>query len=448
MQAAWREALLQPGRLGICELGGRSDRVPLRRATGASFLDNNVSLFRTLLLLVPQARHRGRVQLWSVLRRSVGALFQSANFACIFPAMTVRMKDIAKDLGLSVVTISKVLRNHPDIAEETRERVLRKVKELDYQPNVIARGLVTGRSYLIGLVVPDLLHSFFAELAKALSAAIRQHGYSTIISSSEENAELEAREIRQLMGRRLDALVVASSGSDLQPFQRMDQHGLPYVLIDRELPGLSANFVGINDEAAGRMATEHLIDQGCRTIAHIRGRENSNGIRRFEGYRQTLQRRGLPFSESLVVARSSVDIDSTRMGAEAMRQLLQRKPVPDGVFVYNDPLAIGVMDAILDSGLRIPDDIAVIGCGNLHYDRSLRVPLSSIDQNSQLIGERTAGILLNMLEAKVRPQPMSVILEPSLVVRASSVRSQAAPVSRSRVVGKSGRGQTAVAGRP
>jgi LacI family transcriptional regulator len=336
--------------------------------------------------------------------------------------MVVRMKDIAEGLGLSVVTISKVLRNHPDIAEETRERVLERVKELDYQPNIMARSLVTGRSYLIGLVVPDLLHPFFAELAKALSAAIGKHGYSTIISSSEEDPELEAREVQQLTGRRLDALVVASSGTDIQPYLRLERHGMPYVLIDRELPGLSANFVGSNDETAGRIATEHLIDQGCKVIAHVRGRENSTGTQRFLGYRRALERKGLEYSESLVVARSKVDIHSERMGAEAMRLLLKRRPVPDGVFAYNDPLAIGVIEAILEAGLRIPEDIAVIGCGNLHYDRVLRVPLSSVDQNTQGIGDRTAEILLGILETKTRPQLKSIILEPSLAVRASSMR--------------------------
>lgn len=332
------------------------------------------------------------------------------------------MKDIARDLGLSVVTISKVLRNHPDIAEETKKRVLQRVKELDYQPNLLARSLVTGRSYLIGLIVPDLIHPFFAELGKALSAALELHGYSTIISSSEEDPALESREIQRLMARRLDALVVASTGTDLRPFERLERSRMPYVLIDRELPGVTANFVGINDEAAGRIATEHLIDQGCRRIAHIRGRENSTGTRRYEGYKHALQRRGMTYSESLVIARSSVDIESIRMGADAMSLLLKRKPHPDGVFAYNDPLAIGAMHAILDSGLRIPEDVAVIGCGNLHYDDSLRVPLSSIDQKSQTIGERTAEILLELLESKVLRQPRSVILEPSLVIRKSSLK--------------------------
>jgi LacI family transcriptional regulator len=336
--------------------------------------------------------------------------------------MTVTMKDIAKDLKLSIVTISKVLRNHPDIADETRERVLKRVKELDYQPNILARSLVTGRSYLVGLVVPDLLHPFFAEIAKAISAVVGQRGYSLIISSSEEDPQLESREIQHLMARQLDGLVVASVGIETHPFERIERHGLPYVLIDREFPGLSANFVGIDDEAAGRIATEHLIDQGCRTVAHIRGRENSTGILRFEGYKNALRRRGLTFSETLVVARSSVDIESTRLGAEAMRLLLKQKPLPDGVFAYNDPLAIGAMDAILEAGLRIPEDIAVIGCGNLHYDSSLRVPLSSIDQNSRMIGQRTAAILLGMIESKIRPNPMNVILEPSLIVRSSTMK--------------------------
>jgi LacI family transcriptional regulator len=195
---------------------------------------------------------------------------------------------------------------------------------------------------------------------------------------------------------------------------------LPYILIDRELAGLSANFVGIDDEAAGRIATKHLIDQGCKTIAHIRGRENSTGTRRFEGYRHALQSRGLPFSESLVATQSRVDIDSEKMGAEAMRKLLKQRPLPDGVFAYNDPLAIGAMEVILEAGLRIPEDIALIGCGNLHYDKLLRVPLSSIDQNCQAIGERTADTLMGLLESKIRPQPKSIIIEPSLIMRASS----------------------------
>lgn len=352
------------------------------------------------------------------------------------------MKDIAKDLGLSVVTISKVLRNHPDIAEVTRERVLKRVKELEYEPNLMARSLVTGRSFLVGLIVPDLLHPFFAEVAKALSSVLSERGYSLIISSSEEDAKLEEREIQQLMARHLDGLVIASSGSGLSSFERMARNGVPYVLIDRELSGLSANFVGVNDEVAGLIATKHLIDVGCRTVAHIRGRDNSTGIRRFEGYKQALLAGGLSYSDDLVVERSTVDTDSTRLGAEAMRVLLDRKPRLDGVFAYNDPLAIGAMNAILEAGLRIPEDVAVIGCGNLHYDASLRVPLSSIDQHNTMIGQHTGRILLKLIESKIQPQPMKVVLDPSLVIRSSTMKKPVAHGSKTLRVARVQRSKT------
>jgi LacI family transcriptional regulator len=162
----------------------------------------------------------------------------------------------------------------------------------------------------------------------------------------------------------------------------MDRMGMPYVLIDRELRGLDANYVGIDDETAGRMATEHLIDQGCKVIAHIREPENSAGTQRFVGYKNALKRHGIKYSESLVVDQLSMEVEASKLGADAMRTLLRHKPVPDGVFAYNDALAIGAIDAILEAGLPVPEDIAVIGCGNLHYNGSLRVPLSSIDQNS------------------------------------------------------------------
>jgi LacI family transcriptional regulator len=335
--------------------------------------------------------------------------------------MAITMKDIAKELGLSVVTISKVLRNHPDISDETRERVLRHVRDLDYQPNILARSLVTGRSFLIGLIVPDLIHPFFAEVAKALSLVIRESGYSLIISSAEEDPELEWQELRQLLARRLDAIAIASTATSPKYVERLQQDKQPYVLIDRNF-GEGSNFVGIDDRAAGRIATQHLINIGCRQIAHIRGRENSTGVNRYQGYCDALLSNGLPVVPEHVVSRARVDTQSIQQGAEAARALIELQNRPDGIFCYNDPLAIGAMHAIFDAGLRIPEDIALIGCGNLHYDMSLRVGLSSIDQQSQQIGEEAGKILLSIIEAKTPPPPRSVVIAPSLVVRESTRR--------------------------
>lgn len=339
--------------------------------------------------------------------------------------MTIRMKDIARDLGLSVVTVSKVLRDHPDIGEETRKRVLQRVKELDYEPNILARSLVTGRSYLVGLIVPGLIHPFFAEVARSLSKAIVPKGYSLIVSSSEEDATLEDREIRHLLARRLDGLVIASTGADAKLFHRMQKEAQPFVLIDRSLDNLDANFVGTDDVAVGRIATNHLIELGRRRIAHIGGGANSTSLRRRDGYLRALREHKLPIVKEYILHREFVDIQSERQGKEAMRALLQCNPRPDAVFCYNDPIAIGATNVILDAGLRVPEDIALIGCGNLHYDDWLRVPLSSIDQHSEQIGHRAGEILLQMIEERDWPVPEQVVLEPKLVVRESTIGKKA-----------------------
>jgi LacI family transcriptional regulator len=345
------------------------------------------------------------------------------------------MKDIARDLGVSVITISKVLRNHPDVGDETRERVLARVKELDYRPNLAARSLVTGRTYLVGLVVPDLLHPFFAEIAKSLSETLRGSGYYLIVSSSEEDPEIEEQEINQLLARRLDTLIIASCRSTVDLFFRIEKQKTPYVLIDRILPGLAANFIGVDDEAVGRLATKHLIEIGCKKIAHIRGPETSTGIRRLEGYKQALAHGGLKLNGDYIIPERKGDVETKQRGAEAMRQLLSLRPRPDAVFCFNDPLAMGVMNYALDQGIRIPEDIAVIGCGNLHYDDSLRVPLSSIDQHSRQIGEEAARVALAILNSKTPPKPQTVVLQPELIVRRSTERR---PMKRSVARAKTG----------
>ena len=351
----------------------------------------------------------------------------------LLTTMRTRMKDIAKDLGVSVITISKVLRNHPDVGDETRERVLARVKELDYRPNLTARSLVTGRTYLVGLVVPDLLHPFFAEIAKSLSDVLRKNGYYLIVSSSDEDPDLEEQEINQLLARRLDTLIIASCRSTVDLFFRIEKQQTPYILIDRSLPGLAANFIGVDDDAVGMLATRHLIEVGCKRIAHIRGPQTSPGIRRLEGYKRALAQSGRKIIDDYIIMERKGDVETRQRGAEAMGQLLSLKPRPDGLFCFNDPLAMGAMNYALDQGLRIPDDIAVIGCGNLHYDDSLRVALSSIDQHSRRIGEEAARIALGILSSKVPPKPETVVLQPELIVRGSTQRRAAKPApSRGR----------------
>ncbi len=334
--------------------------------------------------------------------------------------MTVRMKDIAQDLGVSVVTVSKVLRNHADISAETRERVLKRMKELNYQPNLAARALVTGRSYIMGLVVPDLVHPFFAQVAKRMSYLLRDHGYNLVISSSNEDPELEQQEIEKMLARRVDALIVASAQKTSQDLHRIAEQRTPVVLIDRNFTGLEANFVGVDDEAVGFIATEHLIQAGCLRIAHIGGPQISTAVGRVQGYRRALERHGREIRPEYILAREHVDDASDITGYQAMRELLRLDPRPDGVFCYNDPTAMGALKAILDSGLQAPADVAVVGCGNVFYADFLRVPLSSVDQDSAGIGEQAGSLALALVNAKTPIPPKTILLEPKIVVRQSS----------------------------
>lgn len=342
--------------------------------------------------------------------------------------MPARLKDIAKDLNLSVVTVSKVMRNHPDISNKTRRRVLARMKELNYQPNWAARSLITGRTWTLGLVVPDLLHPFFAQIAKTLSAAVRKHGYNVVISSSEENPVLEQQEIEELLGRRVDVMLVASAQRALDSFRRMEDVKTPYILLDRQLKGIEANFVGVDDVLVGRLATSHLIKQGCKQIAHIRGPEVSTALGRLKGFKEALASNGVVPSPGLIAPKGgSGDHRGEQGGYEAAKKLLSAASPPDGLFCFNDPVALGAMRAIFDAGLRIPEDIAVVGCGNLSYSDLLRVPLSSVDQRTETIGRRAAALAIRLAESKVSTNPKSVLVEPTLVVRASSSRITAMP---------------------
>ncbi len=336
----------------------------------------------------------------------------------MLPRMGATMLDIAKDLNVSVVTVSKVLSNKGNISSATRAKVLQKAKELNYQKNWIASSLVTRRTFTIGLLLPDFTHPFFGEIAKAIAEAVRPKGFHVIISYFEEDPALERTEAESLLARQVDGLILASSQppQDSELFHSIQKRKVPFVLIDRPMEHVRSSFVGGDDVAIGRLATEHLVRQGCRRIAHLRGPGAGIAARRQEGYRTVLEKNKLPFHQ---VIEAGYD-DYT--GHEAMRQLLYASPLPDGVFCYNDPVAIGAMQAILEAGLQIPKDIAVVGAGNVHYSNVLAVPLTTVDQGTQQIGTRAAELLLEQIDSKRAVRPKKVLITPKLVVRQSTQR--------------------------
>jgi LacI family transcriptional regulator len=325
--------------------------------------------------------------------------------------MAVRLKDIAADLGVSTVTVSKVLRGGLDIGERTRARVLKRMAELNYQPNMQARGLASGRSFAVGLVVPDLVHPFFGEFAKSLAGALRASGLALVLASSEEDPEIERQEIRTLVNRGVDVLLVASCqrSEEAEIFTRK---GLPILLIDRNIPKLGTDFVGTDDVLVGELATRHLIGLGRKRLAHIGGQGTSPSIDRLKGFRNALAVAGIKLPRSYVVTRERFEETGDSAGYRAMQELLAQKQRPDAVFCYNDLSAIG--------GLSIPGDIAFAGCGNLRYAEYLKVPLTSVDQSVERMGEAAARRAL-ALSIKPDDLPQTAFVEPKLIVRQSTV---------------------------
>jgi LacI family transcriptional regulator len=269
-------------------------------------------------------------------------------------------------------------------------------------------------------LLPDFTHPFFAEIAKTVAETVREHGYHVIISYFEEDAELERSEAQSLLARHVDGLIIASAqaADQLEEFENMRSRKVPFVLIDRPIAGVRASFVGVDNEAIGKLATNHLLARGCTRIAHLRGPEIGLAAGRLNGFRAALETARLP-----VVPRYIVEAgyqDST--GYQAMKKLLRVDPRPDGVFCYNDPVAIGATKAILEAPLRVPEDIAVVGAGNVHYSDMLAVPLTTVDQGTAQIGRRAAELLLEQMSAKSSVRPKKVLIAPKLVARVSTQR--------------------------
>jgi LacI family transcriptional regulator len=342
----------------------------------------------------------------------------------------VRMKDIASDLGVSVMTVLRALRNYPDVSTATRAEVLQRAKELNYRPNLAARALVTGRTGLMGLVVPNLLHSFFAQLAVEISGVLRNQAFTLVISSSEEDPEMEQQELDHLLSRGVDALLVASTQPTPEAFRRLEATKVPYILLGCWFPGLAANFVGVSDEAVGSIATQHLLEIGCRHIAYIGGTQAGAASGQLEGYKRMLTGHRIPVTRKYIVSVDECAMAASDAGYQAAVRVINLDPRPTGIFCCSDPVAIGAMTAILDAGLRIPEDVAVIGCGNLPFNSSLRVPLSSVDQRSGVIGRRAAELAVSLVQADVGLRPKAILLEPTLVIRRSTNKTKSQAPSR------------------
>jgi LacI family transcriptional regulator len=269
-------------------------------------------------------------------------------------------------------------------------------------------------------VLPEFGHPFFADIARAVAQTVRPHGYHLVIASFEEDPELEKSEVDSLLARQVDGLIIATAQPPrrIEMFKRVRERKTPYVLIDRPMRGLRACFVGVDNRAIGKLATEHLIAQGCVHIAHLRGPEMGIAAERLEGYRRALTQSGLRSHPDHIVDGGHGDVS----GHEGMGKLLQTSPRPDGVFCFNDRVAIGAIKAIQEAGLNVPRDIAVVGAGNVNYCDALAVPLTTVDQGTCRIGALAAELIVARIASKRSMPPKTILIPPRLVERESTRR--------------------------
>ena len=348
--------------------------------------------------------------------------------------MAVRLKDVAEALGVSISTVSHVLRNRPDVNVATRERVLKMVEQLNYYPNRLAHSLVTQRSHIIGVVVPNLSRPFFPHVLEGIDAIAYPAGYTLVVFNADDDPARQDKGVTTLISSQADGLIIASAKPPretdfLKPIQKS---GVPFVLVDRFFK--SAPFVGADDEQIGFTVTQHLIQQGYRAIAHLGALSLVTGLGRYRGYLRALRKSGLPAHKKYFVDITWPDMDSGFDGAE---RLLRITPRPDAVFAISDMVAIGAMKKIQEFGLRIPEDFGVIGVGNVRYGDWLRVSLSTMDLHPKDVGKTAASMLLSCIEGRnVLPKP--VFLKPELIVRDSSRRSRVRQVGTISPAGRYG----------
>lgn len=327
------------------------------------------------------------------------------------------IQDVADDLGLSAMTVSRALNGHPDVKEETRERVVTRAGELNYRPNRWARSLVTQRSHVIGAVIPSIHHPFFSEVIGEAAAVLEEKDYTTILCQSSGDPEKEKRAIDMLVGSRADGLVVASVCRHDDPalFQGLHEEGVPLVLIDRTFDGLSLPSISTDDFLVGRLAAEHLISLGHRKIAHIKGDPLSTGERRWKGFMAGAHDAGVEVPDRYVVEGGY----EAEGGMRGMSRLLQLEDRPTGVFGPSDRSAMGAIRTCREAGLIVPADMSIVGVGATEYDYLPDPFMTTLDWDRRAMGKEVAEMLLQVIAGETLPVP-SIVRKPRLLVQRST----------------------------
>lgn len=335
------------------------------------------------------------------------------------------LKEIAEALGISITTVSKALKNYSDVSDKTRKSVLALAEELNYTPNSFAVNLRTKESKTIGLIIPELVHHFFSNVINGIIAEAEKNGYLVIILQSNESLELEKKQVALLINKRVDGIIMSlsnESNNDLHIKEIINKE-IPFVQFDKISKLIPSSKVIINDQKAAMEAVQHLIDKGCKKIAHIRGPENpQNAIDRFLGYKKALEKNGIIFDSKLVYTCKNVTFEE---GVEFAKQIVEDHPDVDGIFVITDLVAVGVLAHFNENGIQVPQKIAVIGFSNWFMSQVITPKLSTVDQPSYEMGVVAFKLLLEEILCRKEGKMFNsktIELETKIIERDSSLK--------------------------
>ena len=335
------------------------------------------------------------------------------------------LKEIATVLGISITTVSKALKNYPDVSPKTKKAVIDLAEQLNFTPNSFAVNLRTKESKTIGLIIPEVVHHFFSNIIKGVIEEADKNGYMVIILQSNESLELEIKQVELLFNKRVDGILISLSNdsNDDIHLKNIISRGVPFVQFDKISKLIPSSKVIINDQKAASYAVQHLINIGCKKIAHIRGPENpQNSIDRFLGYKKTLEKNGIPFDSKLVYTCENVTFDE---GFDFAKQIVNDHPDIDGIFAITDLVAVGVLSYLNENNIAMPGKIALIGFSNWFMAQVMTPKLSTIDQPSYEMGVAAFSLLLEEMichKEGVIFKPRIIELETNLVIRDSTVK--------------------------
>ncbi len=337
-------------------------------------------------------------------------------------AEKVTIYDLAKQLNTTASTVSRALQDHPRISKKMKARVMELAEKLNFQPDPVALHLRTGKSSVIAIIVPRVSRNFFASVITGIEQIAYQNGYSVIISQSNEHYETEKAITKALLTKKIDALAVSISAetTDYSHFQPFINSGTPIVFFDRVPEGLEVSKVEVDNYEAAVQAVEHLISQGCRRIYHLAGPLNLSVYKnRLSGYMDAMLKNGIEPQENWIY-HNAITLET---GTDATQQILQSGELPDAILAAGDFSAMGVIQTLKKAGIRIPDEIAVAGFANEMFDVFIEPELTSVDLDSQQLGETSAEILIEQLNQPTEErQSKHIKFPPKLIIRASSMK--------------------------